>query len=145
MYDQGGLVLILPAEKGDGVEIGGIEKTSKWLKTGVEFVEGKTWVSTVGCDRWADWSLSSAGIVAALREAGDDKTKTLTLELERNQDLGTLYVYAVLEDGSMVPLRENTYALLFLSVLIRPYSQLYFSTLFVILFIDFFSLCLCFG
>lgn len=104
LYDQGGLVLILPAE--DGKE-GKIEETAKWVKTGVEFVEGKAWVSTVACDNWADWSLSSAGITPS---SSDDKIKTVTLEMERHEVEGTLWIY-VLDKGGRVPLRECTWIL----------------------------------
>ncbi|KAH7312818.1 hypothetical protein BKA65DRAFT_147379 [Rhexocercosporidium sp. MPI-PUGE-AT-0058] len=107
LYDQGGLVFVLPSEdQGAGVE--GIEKTSKWVKTGVEFVEGRAWVSTVGCDRWADWSLTDAGIVDV---PGDEKRKTVTLEMERNRVEGTFWIYVIGGDGKRIPLRENTWIL----------------------------------
>ncbi|KAH9215244.1 hypothetical protein DL95DRAFT_336785 [Leptodontidium sp. 2 PMI_412] len=113
LYDQGGLVLILPCEgEGEGKE-GGIAETSKWVKTGVEFVEGRAWVSTVGCDRWADWSLTSAGIVDSEGEGEGEEEgkKTVTLEMERNRTEGTLWIYVVEGDGKRVPLRENTWIL----------------------------------
>ncbi|OAX79259.1 hypothetical protein ACJ72_06424 [Emergomyces africanus] len=47
LYDQGGLILVLNRDDG----------TQKWVKTGIEFVDGKPHVSTVGKDNWADWSL----------------------------------------------------------------------------------------
>lgn len=49
-FDQGGLCLILPngSERGEGqVGVG-----RRWVKTGVEFMDGKAHVSTVACDRW---------------------------------------------------------------------------------------------
>ncbi|MCJ1401644.1 hypothetical protein MMC11_004861 [Xylographa trunciseda] len=48
LYDQGGLCIILPQKEGK----------SKWIKLGIEFYNGAPNVSTVACDRWADWSLS---------------------------------------------------------------------------------------
>ncbi|KAI9701193.1 MAG: hypothetical protein M1836_001862 [Candelina mexicana] len=47
-YDQGGLIFVLP---------GRTSETSKWIKAGIECVEGKPTISVVACDRWADWSL----------------------------------------------------------------------------------------
>ena len=46
-YDQGGLCLFIDLKDG----------TRRWLKTGIEFVDGAPRVSVVTKDRWADWSL----------------------------------------------------------------------------------------
>ena len=78
-FDQGGLVLVLPG-KGD------IDRRQRsWVKTGIEYFEGKPNISTVACDRYADWSLAplpekSGGqvVIEMSREvAGDEKTSTL--------------------------------------------------------------------
>jgi uncharacterized protein len=93
LYDQGGLVFILPAE---GVEAA----DQKWIKTGIEFYQGKPYVSTVAADAWADWSL----VPAALHDGG------VTLEMERRAKDDTLWIYII--DGEMkVPIREVTWAL----------------------------------
>ncbi|CZT09979.1 uncharacterized protein RAG0_14583 [Rhynchosporium agropyri] len=106
LFDQGGLILVLPSENGtSGVE--DIAETSKWMKTGIEFVENKIWVGTVGCDRWADWSLADAGI----RDGKGEGRKIVTIELEREKENGTLWVYAIGEDGGRTPLREITWIL----------------------------------
>jgi regulation of enolase protein 1 (concanavalin A-like superfamily) len=98
LYDQGGLVFILPAEKGK-------EKERKWIKSGIEFYEGEAYVSTVACDRWADWSLVQTGIKNL-----DSGEKEVTLEMERREKDATLWVYVV--DGEKkVPVREVTWAL----------------------------------
>lgn len=93
LYDQGGLIFVLPprdpaAPLADG----------KWLKTGIEFYDGKVNVSTVSKDRWADWSL--------VRATGDEAT----LEIERSPEEGTLWVYAG-EGADRIPLREVTWIL----------------------------------
>lgn len=105
LYDQGGLVLVLPRE-GNGAE-------GKWLKTGIEFYNNQAYVSTVTKDNWADWSLSPSGVV----DGTSAKSKQVTLEMERNEKEGTLWVYAVLPGASgkqgeeRAPLREVTWLL----------------------------------
>jgi regulation of enolase protein 1 (concanavalin A-like superfamily) len=93
LYDQGGLVFVLPTA--------GVEPTDqRWIKTGIEFYEGAPYVSTVAADRWADWSLVQAGI-------HDGK---VTLEMERKKDDDTLWIFIV--DGqTRIPIREITWAL----------------------------------
>jgi hypothetical protein len=55
----------------------------------------------VVCDRWADWSLVQSGIKDG---------KKVTLEIERNPEEGTLWLYIV--DGEKrVPVREVTWVL----------------------------------
>ncbi|MCJ1322648.1 hypothetical protein MMC15_007997 [Xylographa vitiligo] len=68
LFDQGGLCMILPIspQKDD---------KSKWIKTGIEFYNGAPNVSTVACDRWADWSLSPL-------PEGDTKGVTIGMERE---------------------------------------------------------------
>ncbi|KAL1965002.1 hypothetical protein VTN77DRAFT_6202 [Rasamsonia byssochlamydoides] len=88
LYDQGGLLLVI---HGPGDE-------KKWIKTGIEFTEGKPHVSTVAKDRWADWSLlpvPSGGNAA-------------TIEIARESD-GSLWVYLV-EGILRAPIREVTWA-----------------------------------
>jgi regulation of enolase protein 1 (concanavalin A-like superfamily) len=68
----------------------------KWVKTGVEFVDGKPHVSTVAKDNWADWSLlpiPSGGQAA-------------TIEMAR--EAGTLWIYLV-EGIRREPIREVTW------------------------------------
>ena len=93
LYDQGGLVFVLPAA--------GVEPTDqKWVKTGIEFYQGKPYVSTVAADAWADWSLVSAPI----HEGG------VTLEIERKEKDDTLWIY-VIDGQTKVPIREVTWVL----------------------------------
>ncbi|KAF1956898.1 hypothetical protein CC80DRAFT_411640 [Byssothecium circinans] len=100
-YDQAGLLLHLTKP---GVE----PLKEKWLKTGIEWYYGKPYVSTVGCDVWADWS------VVPLEGFKDDtKSPSATIEVRRESDqLGkSLWVYQIFKDaeGKEVerrPLRE---------------------------------------
>jgi len=92
-FDQGGLCLILPSPATATDE-------RKWLKTGIEFFHGGPHVSTVACDRWADWSLVPAASGAAV-----------TVEIEREfvhgEPTSTLRVYVV-EGLERRPVREVT-------------------------------------
>lgn len=102
-YDQAGLLLSFTREDapyGSGKD--------KWLKTGIEWYYGKPYLSTVGCDNWADWSITP------LQDfAGDDSRPSATLEVRREKDqLGkSLWVYQIIENenGEEIerrPLRE---------------------------------------
>ena len=88
LYDQGGLVFILP-ESSDG--------SRKWIKSGIEFYEGEPWLSAVVADRWADWSLVPL-----------NGKKEVTLEFERSK--GSLWIFAILGEKK-VPVREITWIL----------------------------------
>jgi regulation of enolase protein 1 (concanavalin A-like superfamily) len=92
LYDQGGLVLVLPQKEGP----------RKWVKAGIEFSHGKVHASTVACDAWADWSLSMQQLPGNI----------FTIELEREVVDGkpgsTLWVYGY-EGAERLPLREVTW------------------------------------
>lgn len=73
----------------------------KWVKTGIEFYQEEVYVGTVGADQWADWSLLQVGIKDG---------KTVTLEMERDPEADTLWIYVV--DGARRhPIREVTWIL----------------------------------
>ena len=100
-FDQAGLLLHLTKPGVPSIK-------EKWLKTGIEWYNGKPYVSTVGCDAWADWS-----IVPLDSFAGNASKPTVTLEARREggQDGKTLWVYQIVRDadGKEVekkPLRE---------------------------------------
>jgi len=94
LYDQGGLVFILQDGKNNDTD-------QKWIKSGIEFFDGEAYVSTVAADRWADWSLVQAGIKDG---------KEVTLEMERNEKEGTLWIY-VIDGERRIPIREVTWVL----------------------------------
>ena len=95
LYDQGGLCLALPQSPGSTYR--------KWIKTGIEFYKGAPQLSTVACDRWADWSLSP------LPASGE---KSVTVEMEREVIEGekgsTLLIY-MMEGVERKPIREVTW------------------------------------
>lgn len=102
-YDQAGLLLSFTHEDaplGSGKD--------KWLKTGIEWYYGKPYLSTVGCDNWADWS------IAPLQGfEGNNSRPSAIIEARREKDqLGkSLWVYQIIENekGEEVerrPLRE---------------------------------------
>jgi regulation of enolase protein 1 (concanavalin A-like superfamily) len=89
LYDQGGLCMI--------INIPGAEQ-NKWVKTGIEMLNGKPRVSVVGTDTWSDWSLHP--VVAA------DKVSA-TIEMVVQDD--HLWVYLLGDDGERHPMREITW------------------------------------
>ena len=93
LYDQGGLVFVLPATAAKPTD-------QKWIKTGIEFYQGATYVSTVAADAWADWSLVQVGI-------HDGK---VTIEIERKEGDDTLWIY-IIDGEKKIPIREVTWAL----------------------------------
>jgi uncharacterized protein len=99
LYDQGGLVFILPASSSAKPE------ERKWIKTGIEFYQGDAYVSTVACDRWADWSLINTGI-----KEGENGEKYVELLIERKEGDDTFWVY-VLDGEKKSPVREVTWVL----------------------------------
>jgi regulation of enolase protein 1 (concanavalin A-like superfamily) len=103
-YDQAGLLLRLTKSKkqelGEGGD-GGIG-VDKWLKTGVEFYEGRPYVSTVGCDTWADWSVFP---LSAIQSSRTDDTQPIEATVEAKREGAGLWVYAV-QGTEKMPLRE---------------------------------------
>ncbi|KAF1967125.1 hypothetical protein BU23DRAFT_559671 [Bimuria novae-zelandiae CBS 107.79] len=102
-YDQAGLLLSFTradAPLGSGKD--------KWLKTGIEWYYGKPYLSTVGCDAWADWS-----ITPLVEFQGNESRPGATVEARREKDqLGkSLWIYQIIQNerGEEVerrPLRE---------------------------------------
>ncbi len=90
LYDQGGLILVVPQKDG----------TTHYIKTGVEFYKGTPMASTVtATERGADWSL--------LPIPGGGSS--LTVEMVREDD-GSLWVY-IIEGVRRLPVREVTWIL----------------------------------
>ncbi|ORY70143.1 uncharacterized protein BCR38DRAFT_455005 [Pseudomassariella vexata] len=99
-YDQAGLLLVPKPE------LSTASPPDKWIKTGIEFYMGKPQLSTVSCDRYADWSVSSLSTIV-------DPTKGITLEIVREGDEHgkSVWVYQLVldADGKLkekIPLRE---------------------------------------
>lgn len=98
-FDQGGLVLILKGKPGSD------EKQRRWIKTGVEFFEGVPNLSTVACDRWADWSLTPLP-----EGSSGNATVEISREVQEGERTSTLWVHSVHPvTGEKRPLREVTW------------------------------------
>ncbi|KAK0715071.1 hypothetical protein B0H67DRAFT_233524 [Lasiosphaeris hirsuta] len=94
-YDQVGLLLtfhLLSATPNPAAS------ALKWIKTGIEFYNGQPMLSTVACERYADWSVSPLSPRAAWT--------TILIEKSTDEHGTSLWVYHILEDGTKVPLRE---------------------------------------
>ncbi|CAG7555612.1 unnamed protein product [Fusarium equiseti] len=102
-YDQAGLVLGL---RRASVPTKPEDPAQKWVKTGVEYYLGKPQLSTVGCDIWADWS------VTAISDTVDPaKGVTLMVVRESDENGKSAWVYRLIkdDDGNVkekIPLRE---------------------------------------
>lgn len=95
LYDQGGLILV--------IHRGNNER--KWIKTGIEFTNGKPHVSVVAKDRWSDWSLAPVPS-SSTSSLGNSATLEIVRDVEQDN---TLWVY-LLAGEARVPLREVTWA-----------------------------------
>lgn len=84
-YDQGGLALVVNSDSG-----------RQYVKSGIEYENGRPNLSTVATPKWSDWSL----LPLSREEA--------TLEIETAAD-GSLWVYIIEEDGIKTALREVTW------------------------------------
>jgi regulation of enolase protein 1 (concanavalin A-like superfamily) len=94
-YDQAGLLLHFTKEG----------EKDKWIKTGIEFYQGAPYLSTVGTDRWSDWSV--VPLLSASGDQNNDRRPGATVEARREKDqLGkSLWVYGI-EGEKESPLRE---------------------------------------
>ncbi|KAH7389521.1 hypothetical protein DE146DRAFT_664388 [Phaeosphaeria sp. MPI-PUGE-AT-0046c] len=92
-FDQAGLILHFTSLDPT--------KQDKWIKTGLEFYNGRSWISTAGCDAWSDWSVVPMDV-------GDADGPKVTVEAERTGK--SLWVYQIVKaaDGKeeRLPLRE---------------------------------------
>ncbi|OTA60804.1 hypothetical protein K449DRAFT_383551 [Hypoxylon sp. EC38] len=110
-YDQAGLLLV-PKR----LSSASVSPPEKWIKTGVEFYFGRPQLSTVGCDRFADWSVAPLTLTAD--EIDPVKVGGVTIEVAREGDEHgkSLWVYRLVLDtgGNVVeriPLREICWVL----------------------------------
>ncbi len=123
-YDQGGLVLALHRGGGGSTTSSSSAAAGplsfpapKWIKTGVEFYNGRPMLSTVACDAWADWSvtpLPPSPPPSNASAAADQKQWTTVAIVREGDEKGkSLWVYQVVPstDGSeggeeKIPMRE---------------------------------------
>ncbi|OTB08528.1 hypothetical protein M426DRAFT_317154 [Hypoxylon sp. CI-4A] len=112
-YDQAGLLLV-PKRKSSATTT--TTSPEKWIKTGVEFYFGQPQLSTVGCDRYADWSVGP--LILRPNEVEPSKSGGVTIEVVREGDEHgkSLWVYRLVLDAKggiseRIPLREIGWAL----------------------------------
>lgn len=99
LYDQAGLILLF----GD----------QKWIKAGVELKDG-AYLSCVATQGYSDWSLTPlADAHQSSNREGSEVSVTLMLERALTDDgspKSALWVYVLLPDGQLQPMREITWA-----------------------------------
>lgn len=100
LYDQGGLMIVLPSTKSRPTE------QKRWVKTGIEFYHGRPMMSVVAADLWADWSLLPLS-------PEDEEAGKMSVVIEREEEGGdystVLKILLVGKDGQ-TPIREVTWA-----------------------------------
>ncbi|MCJ1309550.1 hypothetical protein MMC25_003210 [Agyrium rufum] len=106
LYDQGGMMIVLPATRSRPDQPP--NKQKRWIKTGIEFYQGKPMMSVVAADLWADWSL-----LPLSAEDEKDGRMSVVAEREREEDGSwgsVLRISLVGRDGKASPVREVTWA-----------------------------------
>lgn len=71
----------------------------RWVKTGIEFLNGQPQISTVATYKWSDWSL---------RPMVSPNSASATIEIESNED-GSLWIYLLDDHDNRSPIREVTW------------------------------------
>ncbi|GAM84926.1 hypothetical protein ANO11243_029280 [Dothideomycetidae sp. 11243] len=100
LYDQGGLMVVLPHTKSRPTE------QKRWVKTGIEFYHGRPMMSVVAADLWADWSL------LPLSPEGEREGK-MTVVVEREQEersWNSVLRVSLVGPSGTIPIREVTWA-----------------------------------
>jgi regulation of enolase protein 1 (concanavalin A-like superfamily) len=95
-YDQGGLILVFPTDSNptpDSKNASAISTHPRWVKAGIEINDGKPWISVVGREAWADWSLATPP-EGSVSNGG--KTVKATIEFVKHEN--ALMIFVV--DGS---------------------------------------------
>ncbi|KAK1990352.1 hypothetical protein LX36DRAFT_664310, partial [Colletotrichum falcatum] len=104
-YDQSG-VLLVPRRASEAAAPSG-----RWVKAGVELYDGRPHLSTVACDRYADWGLYPLTTTTSTAAAAEEES--VTIEVFRDGGAGgkNAWVHRLVlgEDGGVkerVPLRK---------------------------------------
>lgn len=93
-----------------------VSPPEKWIKTGIEFYFGRPQLSTVGCDRYADWSVGPLALTANEPEPAEVGGVTLEIVREGDEHGKSLWVYRLVLDADgqvkeKIPLREICWVL----------------------------------
>ncbi|KAI0603560.1 hypothetical protein F4775DRAFT_588079 [Biscogniauxia sp. FL1348] len=113
-YDQAGLLLVpRRASSSSSASPPPPPPPDRWVKAGVEFYEGAPQLSTVCCDRWADWSVAPLSPSSSSTPGGGEG-ETVTIEAVREGDENgkSVWVYRLVRDAATgetlrrVPMRE---------------------------------------
>ncbi|KAI1406057.1 hypothetical protein F4819DRAFT_481875 [Hypoxylon fuscum] len=110
-YDQAGLLLV-PKR----VSASAVSPPDKWIKTGVEFYFGRPQLSTVGCDRFADWSVGPLALTPGEAEPAAAGGVTIEIVREGDEHGKSFWVYRLVLDAEgqvkeKIPLREICWVL----------------------------------
>jgi hypothetical protein len=100
-YDQAGLLLV-PRPASSSPPTSSSPAPDKWVKTGIEYYQDQPQLSTVGCDRWADWSIGPLSKPV-------DPARGVTLEAVREADENgkSVWVYQLVVDPATGEVRER--------------------------------------
>jgi uncharacterized protein len=111
-YDQAGLVFAL--RRAASAPPTAAAPPEKWLKTGIEYYHDQPQLSTVGCDRWADWSISPLPqhVVDDANSGsgsggGGGGGVTLEAVRERDENGRSIWVYQLILDPATGEVKER--------------------------------------
>ncbi|KAI1742293.1 hypothetical protein F4680DRAFT_45811 [Xylaria scruposa] len=91
-YDQAGL-LFVPRRASSSPPT--TEAPEKWLKTGIEWYLGEAQLSTVGCDRYADWNIGPL-----TKPVNPERGVTLEVVREGDEHGRSVWIYRLILDES---------------------------------------------
>ncbi|KAI1173960.1 hypothetical protein F4777DRAFT_556080 [Nemania sp. FL0916] len=108
-YDQAGLLLV--PRHASSVAPTAKSPPAKWLKTGIEFYHGAPHLSTVGCDRLADWSIGplTHPPSTSTNAQGSKGRGGVTLEARREADEhgNSIWIYQLVLDPETGEVKER--------------------------------------
>ncbi|RYP09749.1 hypothetical protein DL764_001084 [Monosporascus ibericus] len=85
LYDQAGMLFVpRRTSSPSSSSSASTAPPEHWVKTGIEFYAGRPHLSTVTCDRFADWSLYPLLAAGGGRVADDGEVESVTLEVTRD-------------------------------------------------------------